>query len=128
MTRSTPVRWFSELGVNDAPVAGGKGANLGELTRAGLPVFVVTAQAYLETMDHHGQRKYLAQSIERVPVDDPVALGVLADSPTKVVRASPLLPETVEGILRAYRRLGRGGVAVRSSSWCSAWSTPTAPE
>jgi pyruvate,water dikinase len=89
-------------------VAGGKGANLGELTGAGLPVppgFVVTAQAYLETMDQHGQRKYLAESIERVPMDDPVALGVLADSLTKVVRASTLLPETVDGILRASHEI-----------------------
>jgi pyruvate,water dikinase len=43
------VRPFSALGREDVLYAGGKGANLGELTRAGLPVppgFVVGAPAY----------------------------------------------------------------------------------
>ena len=44
----SPVVWFETLGRGDVAVAGGKGANLGELTRAGLPVprgFVVSAPA-----------------------------------------------------------------------------------
>lgn len=43
------IRRFHEIGKDDVMVAGGKGANLGEMTRAGLPVppgFVVTADAY----------------------------------------------------------------------------------
>jgi phosphoenolpyruvate synthase/pyruvate phosphate dikinase len=43
------VRRFHELGRGDIDLAGGKGANLGELTRAGLPVppgFVLTTAAY----------------------------------------------------------------------------------
>ena len=43
------IRWFSEIGLTDVALVGGKGANLGELTAAGLPVppgFVVTAAAY----------------------------------------------------------------------------------
>ena len=44
-----PIRRFAELGKVDVDFAGGKGANLGELTRAGLPVppgFVIGAPAY----------------------------------------------------------------------------------
>jgi len=43
------VRYFSDIGHEDIDLAGGKGANLGELTRAGLPVppgFVLTTAAY----------------------------------------------------------------------------------
>jgi len=43
------IRWFEELGKEDVPLVGGKGANLGELTNAGIPVppgFCVTAEAY----------------------------------------------------------------------------------
>ncbi|MCM1224253.1 MAG: hypothetical protein NC548_58355 [Lachnospiraceae bacterium] len=43
------IRRFDEIGKDDVMVVGGKGANLGEMTRAGLPVppgFVVTADAY----------------------------------------------------------------------------------
>ena len=42
---------FAELSASDLAQAGGKGANLGELTRAGLPVppgFVIGTDAYLQ--------------------------------------------------------------------------------
>ena len=32
------IRWFEEIGLTDVALVGGKGANLGELTAAGLPV------------------------------------------------------------------------------------------
>lgn len=47
--RETMIRRFNEIGKEDVMTAGGKGANLGEMTKAGLPVpsgFVVTADAY----------------------------------------------------------------------------------
>lgn len=47
---SSTVVTFAALGAADAAVAGGKGANLGELAGAGFPVppgFVVTAHAHL---------------------------------------------------------------------------------
>jgi len=50
-TASARIVWLDELTRNDVAIAGGKGANLGELVRAGVPVpeaFVVTAPAYLE--------------------------------------------------------------------------------
>ena len=44
------VVWFNEVNKEDIPLVGGKGANLGEMTNAGIPVppgFIVTASAYL---------------------------------------------------------------------------------
>ena len=46
---SPMVRPLGELRATDLDIAGGKGANLGELVRAGFPVpdgFVVTTAAY----------------------------------------------------------------------------------
>ncbi len=46
--------WFKEISKNDIPIAGGKGANLGEMTNAGIPVpngFVVTSTAYFEFLE-----------------------------------------------------------------------------
>ena len=43
------IAWFEEISKADIPLAGGKGANLGELTRSQVPVppgFIVTADAY----------------------------------------------------------------------------------
>jgi len=43
--RKRPIVWFEEVGIGDAALVGGKGANLGELTQAGIPVppgFIIT--------------------------------------------------------------------------------------
>ena len=69
--------WFRELGVGDADVAGGKGANLGELTAAGLPVppgFVVTSEAYLSAIEASGAREKLEVAIVGLDADSDVAL------------------------------------------------------
>jgi phosphoenolpyruvate synthase/pyruvate phosphate dikinase len=53
------IRWFGEIGLPDVGLIGGKGANVGELTTAGLPVppgFVVPAAAYLAAVSESGAR------------------------------------------------------------------------
>src|SRR5215217_6769376 len=45
----TYTAWFDEIGKEDSARVGGKGANLGELSHAGLPVpleFIITTGAY----------------------------------------------------------------------------------
>jgi pyruvate, water dikinase len=119
MTDTGPVRWFSALGVADTATAGGKGANLGELTRAGFAVpsgFVITAEAYLQTMDHAGLRTALVRSVEGAPADDHVVLADLSAQLGKQIRDVEIPIGIVESILSAYRELGRPAVAVRSSA------------
>jgi pyruvate, water dikinase len=65
---SAPIAWFDELGKDSVSVAGGKGANLGELTGAGFsvpPGFVVTAPAYLQAMEEAGVRADLRDGAAR---------------------------------------------------------------
>ena len=60
------IAWLGQLGAQDVSVAGGKGANLGELLRAGFPVpngFVVTTQAYAKRTDDGGVPDDLAAEI-----------------------------------------------------------------
>ena len=57
------VRGFTELSRADVPCAGGKGANLGELSATGLPVppgFVVGAPAYAAFVDEGELRERIA--------------------------------------------------------------------
>jgi len=57
---SGSIAWFADLGIADRPRAGGKGASLGELGKAGAavpPGFVLTAgafEAFLATFDSSG--------------------------------------------------------------------------
>ncbi|WP_266081937.1 PEP/pyruvate-binding domain-containing protein [Haladaptatus caseinilyticus] len=53
-SNASVVRWFEDLDTDDIGVAGGKGANLAALSRAGFPVppgFIVTTVAYRELID-----------------------------------------------------------------------------
>ncbi|MGD9986054.1 MAG: PEP/pyruvate-binding domain-containing protein [Pseudonocardia sp.] len=95
------IRGFSQIGRGDVDVAGGKGANLGELTRAGLPVppgFVLTTDAYRAFVDTTGIGPRILQLA--VTPDDAGAVRALftADLPTAMA----------EEIRDAYRALGGG--------------------
>lgn len=116
------VAWFDELGKADTATAGGKGANLGELTRAGAPVppgFVVTAAGYLSAMEQGGVRDQLRATFDqaRAAADDPTVLSELSERLRSLVRKAGVPAGVRDEVLAAYRRLGADvAVAVRSSA------------
>jgi pyruvate,water dikinase len=125
-TTSTPlaaIRPFSELGKDDVAYAGGKGANLGELTRAGLPVppgFVIGAPTYALFCEESGVRRRLDEILSEVDVEDGTALEAASAAARQTVLDAPMPPALREAILSAYRDLAGAdvdvGVAVRSSA------------
>lgn len=117
------VRGFGALSRADVPFAGGKGANLGELTQAGVPVppgFVVGAPAYAAFCDASGLRAKLAARLDGVDVDDTAALEAAAGDARALVSATPVPEPLAEAIAAAYAQLCGGDadvpVAVRSSA------------
>lgn len=85
---------LDRLRASDLPVAGGKGANLGELIAAGFDVptgFVVTTEAYR------------------------LAVGA-GPHDQSAVRSLSMPEHVAAAVLLAYRALGEGAVAVRSSA------------
>ena len=111
------IRWLDSLTAGDVTVAGGKGANLGELTRAGFDVpdgFVVTTAGY----DDFVSANDLAEAIRHV-VGGIAGRGSAepAAAVAELFANAPLPPATAEAILAAYGRLGdQVPVAVRSSA------------
>ncbi|MDZ4826478.1 MAG: PEP/pyruvate-binding domain-containing protein, partial [Actinomycetota bacterium] len=117
--RPPSVAWFEELAVGDVASAGGKGANLGELTRAGLRVprgFVVTAAAYLDAMEQADMRATLAVGGRGLAVDDADGLAAESERLQTIVHKAGLPPTLRRQVVDAYGRLGGGRVAVRSSA------------
>jgi pyruvate, water dikinase len=122
-TTATAVRTFADLSHGDVLFAGGKGANLGELTAAGLPVpggFVVGAPAYAAFCDAGGLRERIETALASVDVDDTAALGKASTLVRTMVEEAPLPDWLAEAIRGAYRDLAGDGeeppVAVRSSA------------
>jgi rifampicin phosphotransferase len=98
---------LSDLGRDDLAVAGGKGANLGELVRAGLPVpdgFVVNTDACACVVNQLDLK-----------IAERAAVGEAASIRTDVEAA--IMPADIRAeITNAYADLGAGPVAVRSSA------------
>ncbi|HEX5384842.1 MAG TPA: phosphoenolpyruvate synthase [Propionibacteriaceae bacterium] len=113
------VRWFEEIGLTDVGLVGGKGANLGELTGAGLPVppgFVITADAYLDAVSLSGVRARLTMLLSGLNADDDVALTKTTTAAREAIMDAPIPVDIADAIADAYRRLGDDvAVAVRSS-------------
>jgi rifampicin phosphotransferase len=110
------IRPLSQVGLDDLPLAGGKGANLGHLTSAGFPVppgFCITTAAYEEVVRANDLDRLLAGALPRLKPDRMEsyieAAGVLAAAFAQMPQ--PLWDE----IRHAYADLG-GPVAVRSSA------------
>jgi pyruvate,water dikinase len=115
------IRSFDALRRSDVAFAGGKGANLGELTAAGLavpPGFVVGAPAYAAFCDESGLRTRLAAALDALDPGDGVALRAAADRARGLVETTPVPPALRIAIADAYAALGPDGppVAVRSSA------------
>jgi pyruvate,water dikinase len=123
MTTVQPVLSFADIGRDDVPFAGGKGASLGELLRAGIRVpdgFVVTTAAFREVMGA------LVEEVEhRVTALDPGDAERLATVTAEIralVESAPPPPPVAQAIVTGYERLcalaGQPGlpVAVRSSA------------
>src|SRR3990172_5026497 len=63
------VKWFKELSTGDISEAGGKGANLGELTQAGIPVppgFIVLSHSYFHFLKESGLEPTIAALLSSV--------------------------------------------------------------
>ena len=108
--QSTPyaVRWFAELHREDVDYAGGKGANLGELTAAMLPVpdgFVVGAPTYAAYVSQTGLRERLMELLDGIDVEDTAALTA-ASAAAQELFDQTAIPTAIESEIRAaYERL-----------------------
>lgn len=109
---------FDEAGSEKKALVGGKAANLGLCTSAGLPVppgFTITTEAYAAFIRESG----LDQLIRRTLGDADFANGADIETRTATIRAAiaaTALPEALEAqIADSYAALGEPHVAVRSS-------------
>ena len=121
----TYIRWFDQLNRSDVPSAGGKGANLGEMVQAGLPVppgYVVTVDAYRRFAQASGIADEVASRLAHLNVDDSTQLRSVAEALQGLVGRAAMPDDVCREIVDAYAELSerehhdREFVAVRSSA------------
>ncbi|OGG07406.1 phosphoenolpyruvate synthase [Candidatus Gottesmanbacteria bacterium RIFCSPHIGHO2_01_FULL_42_12] len=122
---------FAEVGREDGGLVGGKGANLGEMTKIGIPVpqgFIVTAGAYFYFLEKSGLKNFIKSELSRVDAkNEPVLLQHVAEKIKRTIVKAPIPEEISSLIIKNYEDLKkhkglRGAfestpaVAVRSSA------------
>lgn len=113
------VAWFVELSREDVALAGGKGANLAEMTRARVPVppgFIVTSDAYFHFLNKTGLGGEIRELLKDLDVDNTQRLKEVSDKIKEEISSSPVPQEIAREVKQAYRKLGGGLVAARSSA------------
>jgi rifampicin phosphotransferase len=105
----------------DLERAGGKGASLARLARAGVavpPGFCVTTDAYRRFVADARLHEPVLQAVAETDPAEPDSLRRAAERIAALFRSAPMPGDLAEAIRRAYRDLGGGqaAVAVRSSA------------
>ena len=119
------VQKFEDLNKSDIGIAGGKGANLGELTQAGIPVppgFVVTAETYQKFMEDAGINDKVLDILDKIDINDTKALQAAAEEIKSIIVETPIPDDMILYIKEAYNQLCQRvdeddtDVAIRSSA------------
>jgi pyruvate, water dikinase len=127
------VEFFEELRKEDVAIAGGKGANLGELTRAGIPVppgFVVTSKTYDQFIKETGIFDEIMDILDALDVENNKELQASAVKIKKIITETRMPDEISTIIIEAYNalchRIGKDDVSVAIRSSATAEDLPEA--
>ena len=119
------IKWFSEVGKEDVNIVGGKGANLGQLTKFGLPVppgFCITAQTYNEFIEYADLKRQITNLMEGLDVEDTPRLSEVSRTIRSDIMNADIKPAIMSEIKKAYAEFSakiavkEPLVAVRSSA------------
>lgn len=127
------VEFFKQLGKDDIPIAGGKGANLGELTNAGIPVppgFVITAGTYQKFITKTGIVDKINAMLKGLDYNDTPQLQKVADEIKDLIVTTEIPGDIQTAIIESYNKLnmdvGKEDVVVAIRSSATAEDLPDA--
>lgn len=113
------IRDLYDIGKEDTPFAGSKGAKLGELAEAGLQVpagFVIGAPVYRAFLSASGLQDEISARLRGLDANDPVARDNASVHIRAEINAAEVPGQIEESIIAAYRQIGSAVVAVRAST------------
>jgi len=99
------ILWLSKLSKKDIELAGGKGANLGEMYNAKFPVpqaFVVTTKAFFYFIEKAKLKDGIRGLLNKIDVDDTNDLTKKAEEIRKLITDSEMPEDLREEIVEAY--------------------------
>lgn len=110
---------FTKLSKHDVHLAGGKGASLGEMTQAGIPVppgFVVLRDAFDRFLEETNLKAEVETQLHKVNYDDVASVDTASRVIHDLIHDARFPKDLEEEIFTEYEKLGAELVAVRSSA------------
>lgn len=105
------VKWFNEINKKNLDLAGGKGANLGEMFQAGFPVpggFIVTANAYWKFMEDTGIIDEVKEILNNMDIENNEQLQNAAKKIQEVIKREEMPGDIGPEIKEAYDQMKLG--------------------
>lgn len=109
---------LGEIGKDDTLLAGGKGAQLGELKKSGFNVpegFVITTEFYKMFVEKTGLSKAIQEILSNLDAGNNNGFEEASKSIHSLIISTDLPEDAENGIINAYKKLN-ALVAVRSSA------------
>ena len=97
---------INEVGRGQIDQVGGKGANLGELIKSGIPVppgFVVTTSSFKQFIEDNDIKDQIEQIILQTDVDDSLSLTESSSKIKKIILSSKVPSEIERKIIENYQ-------------------------
>lgn len=113
------LKFFKDISKNDVDIAGGKGASLGEMIQAGIPVppgFIVLANAFDRFVEETELKEEIMARLHEVNPADTNSVDRASNILRDVIHDKHMPADLTEEILKAFDELGAEHVAVRSSA------------
>ena len=113
------IKDFNAIGKGDAAIAGGKGASLGEMTQAGIPVppgFVVLATAFEKFLDETDLNTEIDTILHAVKTDEMRSVEHASERIQKLILEAKMPKDIASAIEKDFATLDAKWVAVRSSA------------
>ena len=119
------IVWTEEVSKSDIPLVGGKGANLGEMSKSDLPVpgaFILTSDAYWKFVQDGGIKDKILKILSDVDVNNDKSLNSASKMIRELFKETKIPWDMEIDILNAYKKMGQEHdikdilVAVRSSA------------
>lgn len=113
------VKPFSELSKDDASIAGGKGASLGEMTQAGIPVppgFVVLSNAFERFLEETDLNVEIDAVLDSVNLKEMQTIENASEKIQALILGAKMPEDIASEIELDFKKLDAQYVAVRSSA------------
>lgn len=108
MLKKKYIVWFEEVDKNDVDLVGGKGANLGEMTSARLPVpygFIITSKAYFFFIKEANIEKKIKDLLSNINYNRPEDLREASIHVKKLILKSEIPQHLIDEIVEHYDNL-----------------------